>query len=162
MRRIEATLAASVVIAVIAACSPDIPWSWTAYTLPDSIVVWLPPSFHPLPPGGPGPQFADSDYSVYLVRVPATQLYEPWLNSRSTSEGPLVAQERTTDTVMVHGRRLVVERAVGSGLIGRPPRQKLIAVHIPLDGLSGAVLFSAYDGDADRTLIAIAATVSIK
>jgi hypothetical protein len=31
-----------------------------------------------------------------------------------------------------------------------------------LDAQSGAVLFSAYDGDADRTLMAIAATVKLR
>ena len=79
------------------------------------------------------PQFADSSHSMYLQRVPARQLYEPWLISRATREGLLTVQERRTDTLIVDGRQLFVERAIGSGLVGRPARERLIAVHIPLD-----------------------------
>jgi len=147
---------------MLASCRPEIPLGWKSHIVSDSLVVWLPPSYWTLPNEGDGPQFADSSHSTYLQRVPAKQLYEPWLISRATREGPLSVQERRTDTLTVGGRLLVVERGIGSGLVGRPARERLIAVHIPLDARSGAVLFSAYDGDADRTLIAIAATVTLR
>jgi hypothetical protein len=147
---------------MFASCRPEIPWGWKAHVVSDSLVVWLPPSYWTLPPNGDGPQFADSSHSTYLQRVSTKQLYEPWLISRATREGSLSVQERRTETLTVDGRQLLVERAIGSGLVGRPPRERLIAVHIPLDARSGAVLFSAYDGGADRTLIAIAATVKLR
>jgi hypothetical protein len=135
---------------------------WKAHIVSDSLVVWLPSSYWTLPPEGDGPQFADSSHSAYLQRVPAKQLDAPWLVTRATREGLLTVHERSTDTLTVDGRQLLVERGVGSGLVGRPAPERLIAVHIPLDAQSGAVLFSAYDGDADRTLIAIAATVKLR
>jgi hypothetical protein len=149
-------------ISMLANCRPGIPWGWNAHVVADSLVVWLPSSYWTLPPEGDGPQFADSSHSVYLQRVPAKQLYKPWLISRATREGLLTVQERRMDTLTVDGRKLLVERAIGSGLVGRPALERLIAVHIPLDAQSGAVLFSAYDGDADRTLIVIAATVKLR
>jgi hypothetical protein len=149
-------------ISMLASCRPEIPWGWKAHIASDSLVVWLPSSYWTLPPEGDGPQFADSSHSTYLLRVPAKRLYEPWLISRATREGSLNVRERRTDTLTVDGRQLLVERAIGSGLVGRPAPERLIAVHIPLDAQSGAVLFSAYDGDADRTLIAIAATVKLR
>jgi hypothetical protein len=155
-------LGALVAISMLVSCRPGIPWGWKAHIVSDSLVVWLPSSYWTLPPEGDGPQFADSSHSTYLQRVPAKQLYEPWLMSRATREGSLTVRERRTDTLTVDGRRLFVERAIGSGLAGRPARERLIAVHIPLDAQSGAVLFSAYDGDADRTLMAIAATVKLR
>lgn len=149
-------------IALLASCRPEIPWGWKAHIVADSLVVWLPPSYWTLPPEGDGPQFADSGHSTFLERVPAKQLYEPWLITRATREGLLSVRDRKMDTLSVAGRQLVVERAIGSGLVGRTGSERMIAVHIPLDAKSGAVLFSVYDGDTDRTLIAIAGTVKLR
>ncbi len=164
MRRADTAVvsACCLAIAMLASCRPEIPWGWKAHIVSDSLVVWLPSSYWTLPPEGDGPQFADSSHSAYLQRVPAKQLYLPWLVTRATREGLLTVQERRTDTLIVDGRQLFVERAIGSGLVGRRAPERLIAVHIPLDAQSGAVLFSAYEGDADRTLMAIAATVKLR
>lgn len=161
MRRSDARGVLLAALVALAACRPYPPLGWTGYTVSNSLVVWLPPSYKILPAGDGEPKFADTNYSAFLERVPAKTLYEPWLVSRSTQEGPLIIKERTVDTIEVHGRTLVVERAIGTGLRRVNGPQRLIAVHIPLNALGGAVLYSAYEGDGDRTLIAIAGTVEL-
>ena len=161
MRSGDIRFVAVAVLLALISCRPYPPVGWTAYTISNSLVVWLPPTYQMLPSGDGEPRFADRHHSAYLERVPARTLSEPWLVSRSTREGSLIVGKRTTDTISVRGRQLVVERAVGGGLPRMPEQQRLIAVHIPLNALSGAVLYSAYEGDGDRTLIAIAGTVEL-
>ncbi len=88
--------AALLAISMFASCRPEIPWGWKAHIVSDSLVVWLPSSYWTLPPAGDGPQFTDSSHSTYLQRVPAKQLYLPWIVTRATREGLLTIKERRT------------------------------------------------------------------